>query len=348
MILWADSFDHYGTTTALMLDGSWAEASGQISATFARTGAESYRITGNTIGRRVFGGAKVTSGVAMALYCTILPVADNTSAPFTFCDAANVPQITITLDTTGILSCWRGNGSGSKFQTKLGDTGVPVITANAWNHIEAKVKIDNSTGTVEVRVNGVTVLNLTGQDTQASGLAESSQVRVEVTGAGVTGFYIDDIIAWDTTTSFNNDFVGDRKVITDFPDADTADVAWTRSTGSSNFGVIDENPPNDDTDYLTTSTLNAKAGVTWPDLPTEVTNVAAVIFTHRSKKTDAGDANIQLTLGSGGGSSAVGTDRPITTAYTLYWDVFQVDPQTSAPFTRAAAQDASWTEKRTL
>lgn len=348
MILWADSFDHYGTTTALMLDGAWAEADGSISSTQARTGPESYHVTGNTVGRRVFGGAKVTAGVAAAFFAPILPVADNTSAPFTFCDAANVPQITITLDTTGVLSVWRGNGSGSKFTTKLGDSGTPAITANAWNHIEAKVKIDNATGTVEVRVNGVTVINLTGQDTQASGNTESSQVRIEVTGAGTTGFYVDDVIAWDTTTSFNNDFVGDRKVVTDFPDADTADVAWTRSTGSTNFGVIDENPPNADTDYLTTITLNAKAGVDFPDLPAEVTNVAAVILIHKSKKTDAGDANVQLKLGSGGGSSAAGADRPMTTAYTLYHDVFQVDPQTSAPFTRAAAQTAHWTEERTL
>ncbi len=346
MILWADSFDHYGTVNANMTDGAYAESSGTISGTQARTGSKSYRCTGNTLIRRVFGGPLVTVGVAGAFFFATLPVIDNVSPPLTFCDASNTPQVTITVDTTGVISVWRGNGSGSKFTTKLGDSGVPAITANAWNSIEAKVKIANSGGTVEVRVNGVTVINLTGQDTQASGAAETSQVRWEVTGAGTEGYYVDDVVAWDTTGALNNDFLGDRKVVTDFPNADTADVAWTRSTGSTNFGVIDENPPNGDTDYLTTTNNGDKAGVTFPNLPTEVTQISAVVFIQKTKKTDAGTANTQLHLKSGA-STANGTDRPMTTAYTLYHDVFETDPATSAPFTRSAAQAASWTIERT-
>lgn len=344
-LLWIDSFDHYGTVLTNMTDGAWAEADATISGTQARTGAKSYHLTGNTIGRRVFGGAKTTVGVGGAFYCDILPVANQTTDPITFCDAGNFPQITVALDTTGVLSIWRGNGSGSRFTTKLGDSGVPVITAAAWNHIEAKCKISNTIGTVEVRVNGVTVINLTGQDTDAGG-GEVSQVRFEVTGLGTSGFYVDDVFAWDTAGSLNNDFIGDRKVVTDFPNADTADVAWTRSTGSTNFGVIDENPPNGDTDYLTTTNTGDKAGVTFPNLPTEVTGIAGVVFVQKTKKTDAGIANTELHLKSGA-STANGADRPMTTQYTLYHDVFETDPNTSAPFTRTAAQAASWTIERT-
>jgi hypothetical protein len=337
MILWAEGFDHYGDTETIMLDGAWAAVSiAALSTTKARTGSRSLYLSAGSTARRVFGGAKTTAGVALAVNFDNLPLVESNNTIMSFRDANNVPQVSLICDTTGIISVWRGNGGTGIDGTKLGDSTVPAITAAAWNHVEAKVTIHDSTGAVEVRVNGVTVINLTGIDTKASALTETSQVFFEKEGSGSGQFYIDDLVAWDTAGALNTDFIGDRKVFTDFPDADTADVEWTRSTGATNFGVIDENPPNDDTDYLTTDVPGEVFGVTFPDLATEVVDIAAVILVHRTRKTDAGTANVQLHLQSNG-DVADGTDRPMTTAYTFYHDVFETDPDTAAPFTRAAA-----------
>lgn len=344
MILWADSFDHYGTVTTNMTDGAWAQVvGGSLSNTFARTGTRSFACTGSADAiRRVFGAAKTTVGVGMAVYKPALPSVNNTNELFSFRDAANAIQIIVAVDTTGILSVWRGN-----FVTKIGDSTVPVITAAAWNHIEVKVTINDTTGAVEVRVNQVTVINLTGVDTKASALTETSQFQTGNQGTNSQGHYVDDIVAWDTSGSLNNDFVGDLKVATDFPDADTADVAWTRSTGATNFGVIDENPPNGDTDYLTATTVGLKFGVTFPDLPAEASQIPAVIMVNKTRKTDAGDANFQGHVISNG-DTGNGTDRPVTTAYLLYHDVFETDPDTAAPWTKAAAEIAAYQGERTL
>ena len=359
MILWADSFDHYGpangsTSINLMLDGAWAEMSAQISNSAggdpARTGTRSLAVSGtNTQARRVFGAAKSVVGVGGAFYWNRLPVFNQGMRFYSFRESGNHPQVTLFLDTTGVMSVWRGTGNAED-GVKLCDSGTDLITPNAWNHVE--MMLDFGTNTVEVRLNGVTVASSVGASlinptSPASGEASAAQVTLGAySNSTGTNFWVDDLIAWDDQGSLNNDFIGDKKVFTDFPDADTADADWTRSTGSTNFGVIDENPPNGDTDYLTTIITGDKFGVTFPDLPAEVVSVDAVIFVQKTRKTDAGLANVQLLLQSGGFESD-GTDRPVTTQYTLYHDVFEVDPATSAPFTRAAASAAALQAERT-
>lgn len=346
MILWADGFDAYGADEAQMADGLWASSSGDLVTTPVRTGTHSYHLSGNTDGRRVFGGPLVTAGVAAAFFLGALPASDNTTNCFTFADAGNIPQVTIAIDTTGILSAWRGGpGVGDHYNTKLGDTGAPVLTANAWNHVEAKVKIHGSTGTVEVRVNGATVLALSGQNTGSAG--ETSQVRFDVNGAFTLGYYLDDLVAWDTSGSLNNDFVGDVKVFTDLPNADTADVDWTPLTGSDRYAMIDEVPADGDTSYDESTTAGDKMGVTFPALDAAVAQVLGVILVTKTKKTDAGACTLQVSIDSGGSQDA-GAANPITTAYTYRFDVFETDPDTAAPWVPAAAGAAALVLERTV
>lgn len=344
-ILWAEGFDHYGDDETMMLDGPYAAVSGSTLTTAkARTGLRSL-LTGSANGngfRRVWGAAKSTVGIGAAFWHDALPSNNFSRMLFDFRDNANNNQVRLWLLSTGAIQARADPFDG----VTLG-TSTALVTANAWNHIEAKVHIDSSAGTVEVRLNGVTVLNLTGVNTNHTATGETSQVFSGSLSTYFDSVYMDDMVAWDTDGASNNDFIGDRKVFTDFPDADTADVDWTPNSGSNRWSRISENPPDGDTSYDSSASAGDKMGVTFPDLDAQVTSVTAVILLHKSKKTDAGDCNVQLHAISGA-DTADGTDRPMTTAYSLYQDVFEVDPATSAPWTNGGASAVAMQVERTL
>jgi hypothetical protein len=353
MIIWADGFDHYGTGGAgqtEMLAGAYADSSSGPTAAQHRTGTYSLPFNGtNDQTRRVFGSALTTVGVAGAFYLSALPATNQACALFSFRDGANKPQLTIELQTTGIIAAWRGNHTVNYFDTLLGSSSGALVAPSSWNHIEVKATFDTTTGSVEVRLNGVTVLNLTGVDTC------NSEFNVESASQVVFGFlsndsgrtmYLDDLVAWDTAGTYNNDFIGDQKVFTDMPDADTADVDWTPSAGGQRYAMIDEIPADGDATYDETLTTGNRMGVTFPDLDAAVVSVSALLFYAKTRKTDAGVCNLQVSAQSGAAEDA-GADNPITTAYTYRWDVFEVDPNTSAPWAPAAASAAAMVIERT-
>lgn len=353
MILWADGFDGYGNDESKMLDGLWAEQNVTLSNTQARTGTYSMYVAGvNDKARRVLGGNKTVVGVAMAIFAEFQPTAPAASNIVSFRDSNNYPQVLVNLDTTGAISAWQGDRA-TNYGHLLG-VSTDLMVTNAWNHIE--VRADFGAGDLEVRLNGVTVLNLAGVDLvnanpqplEATGQTSAAQITLGFAGtSGHSNYYLDDLVVWDDSGSSNNTFVGDRKVFTDVPTSDTAEQDWTRSSGSSSYSLLDEIPDDGDGTYLTTDTTGDRFGVGFGALPDNVTNIAAVIFIHKSRKTDAGDCNVQLHLDSGV-SEADGASRPMTTAYTCWFDVFEVDPATSAPFTKSAAEAATLVVERTL
>lgn len=334
MILWADSFDHYGLLGTNMADGAWAQVFGNPTTAKARTGTHSFEMTAgpSSIMRRVFGAAKTTAGVAMALYLPQLPSFNDGMTPIQFNDGTNAQQIRIIVESTGAIAAYAGGSS-----TPLG-TSTDLITANGWNHLEAKIVVDDTTGAVEVRLNGVTVLNLSGINTDPTAAGEVSQYSSCNQFNRLTdgSWYIEDVIAWDDSGSSNNDFIGDKKVFTDFPDADTADVDWIPLSGPTRFAMIDEPAPDGDASYDEADDVGDVMGVTYPDVDAAVLAISAIILVHKTRKTDAGTCNVQQTCVSGV-SSTDGLDRPMTTAYTLYHDVIETDPATSAPWTPTGA-----------
>ena len=346
-ILFVDGFDHYGTTRSNMTDGAWAEVDLGVPVSLttlkSRTGTHSLRVNTNTVSvapaRRVLGGAKTTVGVAAAFWLSDLPNVNNRFFLYDYRDTANSVQLTVVLQSTGIIEVMRGTASG----TSIGATTVPAMTAGAWTHVETLTTFNDTTGSCEIRVNGVTVLSITGADTVNTSNVESSQVSFLPSGGVLsidTGVdaYIDDVYCYDDSGAYNNTFIGDKKVFTLFPNADTAQDDWTRNTGSVSFENIDEADPDDDTTYLYANpggSPNIVSEFELDNLPADVTAISAVVTVNRLKKTDAGTADVTSSLVSAV-SESTGTSNPMTTAYTYYHDVFEADPDTSSPFTPTA------------
>jgi len=362
MLQWADTFNRYGTNAALMLDGLYASnATASIVAdpdpsstvkvlklTQAAGGGFSQS------GRIAFpGGATATIGIACRMWISALPNAIHYNPGIQLSDISNVTQIGLIILPSGALTLVRGGSiAGGGGATTIATTSIPIISPNSWNHVELKAKINSSTGTFQVRVNGVTVseLNLTGLNTQNSGNASAAQVSFcnghESDSSGNNpDLYIKDFIIWDTTGTFNNDFLGSVSVLDIDTNADTS-LTWTPSTGTVGWSILDNNPPLDDAAYIAAATpLSNTFGL--GNLPADTTSVRGLVLINRTKKIDGGDGNVQMGIISGA-STGLGTDRPITTAYTYWRDVMEADPATGAQFTPSAFNAASFKLARTV
>ena len=349
----------YGTDTTKMLNGVWAEVAssatpynalvadpdpniGSAGVVFFADAATSSSGLASEGGRFVIPAEVTTLGVGFRLWLDKLPTSSSYFPFFSFRDNTNTDILTVRVTTTGQLQAAKATTSGAGGTTLATSTG-PVITANAYTHIEVKVTKGNGTGELEVRVDGVEVasLTLTAQALSANNIAQIFIGCSEGAGGSDLNMksYWKDIIIWDTNGSVGNDFQGSVSVRDLYPDADI-DLNWTPSTGSTGWDLINETD-GDDTNYIQAGDPPPDPYVaSLTDLPVDVTSVRALIPIYRSVKTDGGDCNLQIGLTPNNTDWDDGADTPISTAYTYRWDVSELSPDTGTPWTPTEVNSA--------
>lgn len=279
--------------------------------------------------RRVLGGTKTSVGVGFAVYFSNLPVVNSNANLVNYRDAANNILVRVILESTGTLTVTYPGGSYT--------TPAPVMVAESYQHFESFVSFSATVGYVEVRVNGVTVISLADVNTGAAGCAQVAMLHHTV-GSGLPAVSLtadmDDLFCYDNTGSFNNSFLGDRRVITLKPNANTAEADWTPVGAATGYEAIDDVAPDGDTTYISSATVGDISEFQYENMPAGISNIAAVVAVNMSRKTDAGPTNMQVSAISGA-SVTDGIDRPITERYTYWQDVFETDPASAAPFTPA-------------
>lgn len=356
MIRWADPFDQYGGDETAMAEGpaGWAQIDGEewgLSTANPRTGAWALRLTpglsSHSMVRRVIGDSLAEAKVGYGVFVASLPTQEYPGdAPFqggrieilSFRDAANVVQLTFVLGTNGQVVAYLGSHptitSGWALTTFIERSDPTILVpARAYSHLEFKVKIDATDGYIEVRLNQVTIMNVTGICTQASGNAETSQIAINKEGVNAMSgtFDFDDMVCSDTLGPYETDFVGDQKCFYFPPNSDTAVAAFTPSVGGTSYGVVDEIPPND-ADYLGLAATTGKTAVGHAALGGAIASIAAVCALQRSWKTDAGVCDMAPGLLQGA-TYAAGDGQPQSTGPGYYIETFHVDPVTGVPFT---------------
>ncbi|HET6536354.1 MAG TPA: hypothetical protein VFG41_09240 [Sphingomicrobium sp.] len=344
---WCDGFGRYGGDEAKMLNGSSGQAWAQVDTNgFAlsnanpRTGLWHLRLTPiSTIGktaRRVFGAPLTEVFVGKAIYCHDLPASEDSGAflngilLFGFRDQANGEQVRVVLGTDGALQVYRGS-------TSLGRS-IPIIGAGAYQHIECYAKAGNATdGALELRVDEVTRLNLTGIDTVSTANVEFSQIAFGHQSNGDSDKLpmIDyaDIYCNDTTDDGSgcNSFLGDVKSGWFSVDADTAQADFTLSSGATGYSLLSEVPPNDTT-YIDTASSTARSDFGVTDGPANMSEILTARPAVRAWKDDAGTCTIAPNMKSGSTDGTV-SDQPVTTAPAYYDSNVPLDPATGVPWT---------------
>lgn len=209
--------------------------------------------------------------------------------------------------------------------TVLGTSAPGLVSADAPFHLQVKVTVDNAAGAVEVLVNGVPALTLTGKDTQNAGTA--SVTHVLYGGPGGLGYvYFDDVWLAD-------DFIGDRRVDSHFPTSDGANQDGTPSSAGDHFAMVDEATPDDDTSYVTLAAASDRESYGCEDFKNPGASIDAVMVVLDAKKTDAGAATLGTHIHGPGspGTDYDGTAQGLTTDYGRYKQVYETDPDSGSP-----------------
>ena len=347
-----DGFEQYGASETHMLEGvggaaAWSTVdSWALSTTNPATGAYHMRCTAainfSQTMRRALGQSQQVSGLGYRFALTDLPDEESTStigfaAHMTlaeFRDVSNNHQCWINLGTEGSVHAL---GAG------LDHRSDPCIAAGGYHHFETKGKIANSGGYVEVRINEVTVLNVTGVDTQTTANAESSQFRFgmypQITNTVSTTMDLDDVFAWDDDASDPEntvvDFVGDKGCYYLPVNADTAEADWLKSSGVTGYELIDETTPND-ADYIGDSTGAARSIFQVGALPGNVAEVIAMMPVIRARKEESGTVNIRGGVVVGAEESYTATNSPSTEYAYMSPTPKTIDPDTGVAWANDA------------
>jgi len=232
-----------------------------------------------------------------------------------FRDAGTV-QVKLETAPDGNLRILRGT-------TALGTTSLLGLKKNSWYYIEVKVKIDNSTGTYEVRVGGTDVLSDTGVDTQMTGNATADQVRF--CGEIISDWSVDDIYVLDTTGALNNDFLGNVRIGMIVPNGDTVDEDFTPQGAGNNFDEVNDGvTTDDDATYNESSTATDKDLFDYTAL-TNIPTIQGVQILTEARETDATDYSLK-SIAKSGGTEDADAGQALSSDYTIISRVVEDDP----------------------
>ena len=258
-LLFFDGFDHYNTETEMV--NKWGDKYevGTIYTTFS-----------TSYGRRGTNGARFdyyTGSNHLIRYWTTNLDSDSTgicgiawkaqdpgnayssaygAEGMSLSDGASA-QIGWYLEPNGILRVRRGGHSS----TVLGTSSIQ-LSPDVWYYIELKATIHDTSGSFELRVNGVTVSSDNNIDTQNTANSTVDTLMLHCRPGGGNFVYIDDVYFANSQGSIANDFLGDVKIESLFPTGAGSNTNWTPSTGN-NWECVDEVAP-DTGDYVYTTT----------------------------------------------------------------------------------------------
>jgi hypothetical protein len=245
-----------------------------------------------------------------------------------FVDSATT-QVDVRTDASGHLFATR-NG------TTIGSASSGTLTTG-WHYYEVKAHIASGTsGSVEVRVDGVVFLTVTGVNTQATGNAFANRVYW-LPLVQSTQQYYKDLYVLDTGTGINTTYLGDIAVAVIWPNSAGTNQQWTPNTGTQVAAVQDGIAhtgtwPDGDTTYIGDGTSGHIS-----DFGHQAVTVTGTIFgaIHASyaRKDVAGSQSINQVALQSGSVVETGATISLGNAYLYYFDVLEQDPTGPATWT---------------
>jgi hypothetical protein len=367
MIIGGDSYDHYwpGSGTAAnsnlalarkydvvgvpLNDPPWItpNASDATQGRFASNALRLVQRKGSYIQNNFPLPAPSTLGFGFALKA---PAPDQATWPVLLFRDNTLFQVSLNIRSDLHLEVWNYDGSNN-LQTQLGSTSSSAIAGGTFSYVEFKVTFHPSAGAIEVRIDGTTVISASGVATRnpssvlnyATNWLFGKPGLLDTYGSDQP-FYIDDLIAWDTSGALHNDFIGDCHLQALLPDADGPVVQWTPNGAGSNYLCVNENPPDDDTTYVEDSVSGDKDLYHFPNVtPPDVarTRIIAVLQNIDIRKTGGGSLPILATLRSNAGDHDYAASLEPGSSYHINQFQWETDPDTGVEWDITRLNDAN-------
>ena len=205
----------------------------------------------------------------------------------------------------------------------------PDEFGNDYQFIELGVTLDMA-GYVEVRVNSDIILRLLSVRTIPSGLTLTPD-RLWLYPRDERRF--DDLYANDGAGDRNNSFAGPVRIDYYPPVEDVITPEFTRSTGSTNYGNVDETVPDEDATYNYTTTSGALDLFEFDPLRTRRVNVLALNLLLRARRAlPGGSASLQGMMRLGGLTTPLQAVL-LTSGYDYYGSTIETNPITASGIT---------------
>lgn len=249
---------------------------------------------------------------------------------FTFSSDGNATtHITVGVDNSGKLYVKRGSSTGTSLGTESGFT---LGLANVWHYVEAKITLSDTVGVAVVRVDESIVINLSAQDTKNAGTKTVFDNIMVFDGGGALTIDCDDFYICNGAGSVNNDFMGDIKIETLYPNGNgnSSQLVGSDADSTNNYQLVDETPPNT-TDYVGSATTDQKDTYAYGNT-TIAGNVKGIQVNTYAQKTDAGARSFCPVIRRSS-TDYDGTDTPVGTGFAIYEQLYENDPSTSAAWT---------------
>jgi hypothetical protein len=327
-----EGFDYYASV-ANVAAANWTINSTSLATLPAgRFAGQCFRHSGSSqrlTSRSIPGNNTLTLGVAIRFEDP-----DNVSGnhPFiAFMTAASGAQFRIGLDTSGQVFIQLGTSTILATSAEA----EPVFAAGAWYCLEVEAFVHDTTGFVWVYRDGNLLVEADNVDTRGQAGSDLVElIRFIANNGGGTSdgpniVSIDDIYVLDDSTR-----LGQCRVSTLLPNADTADADWTPLGAGNHFAEVDDD--NGDTSYIASDTAGDLDMFDAQDLPFTPQTVHAVQVSWRARKDDAATSEVRSKIRSDA-ATANGATRPLTSSYLYYHAVFKEDPDAGpGPWTGTA------------
>lgn len=330
-----DGFDLYnGVVTNTGLQAKWvATQTANLSMQAGHFGGQCVKLatpigTGLAI-TRSFTAARASSAVGLAIFWSAFPTNPaSILGNYIFMNTATF-QCGVRVNADGSVSAYRL--SSDTAGTLLGASAAGVIHPSTWHYLEIECTLSTTVGVLNVYVDDVLVLALTGVNNANAGVGTTANAfRVSnFVGTPNEVFEIDDYYEADAATR-----IGPLRVTVKEPSSDSA-VTWTPNSGANNYSRVNEAQTDGDTSYVQCGTVGDRDLYGFTPLGVSPATIYGVQISSFAEKTDVAARSINNSAKSGTTDSD-GTTLALASAYgKLERAMMLTDPDTGSAFTVA-------------
>lgn len=256
-----------------------------------------------------------------------------------FADSTDADQLTIRYNQIGQVSIRRGSDGG----TILWQSDVGIVFAGVWDYWEVKATVHPTQGSVELRKNGISLVQLTNINTLATSTQNYQRVIFRNPG-NFQGHYVgfDDFYICDTTgTAPYNNFLGPIRVLSINPNAQGTTNQWSASGGAgTNWDMVNDINHDADSTYVESGTAGAidLYNCTSPNTTSNV--IGAIKINAFARGTDGAPRNLQLAVKPPGTSTVYAENVGLLQeGYYEFSRTIINNPSTNFAWTKAELDD---------
>lgn len=249
---------------------------------------------------------------------------DSSSCIFLYGDSGVTNHLSIRLMTSGRIGLYRG-------ASQLAISSASLWLVDNWHYIEASAIISDTVGACEIKLDGTSIINFTG-DTKNGGTNTTLDAVEYWYYASSCNVKFDDVYILDGTGPAPlNDFLGDVKIQTIVPTGAGSQTQLAPTGSANNWDTVNELPYST-TDYNSSSTPGQQDSYALSDLLANTASVHGIQTNIVAHKSDAGTGNIRSTVRSGG-TTFTDPTATLSTGPKTFSAIRATDPATATDWT---------------